>query len=57
MQLTLKIPTDTENPQGTVASTALDEDQEDNMEVDNEGNKGKPADTGGKITHTPPTHV
>ena len=46
---------DTENPQDAVAPTALDEDQEDNMQVDNEGSK--PADAGGKITHTPPTHV
>ena len=45
---------DTENPKHTVAPTALDESQADNMQVDNEENKGKPVDAGSKITHTPP---
>ena len=37
---------DTENPKDTVAPTALDESEADNMQVDNEEKKGKPVDAG-----------
>ena len=45
---------DTEQPKDTVAATALDETQSQNMQVDQEANTGKPAEAGSKIQHTPP---
>ena len=44
---------DTEHPKDTVAATALDDSQVENMQVDQE-NKSKSAEAGSKIQHTPP---